>query len=292
MTLESGAMALLTVLWASGVLLPILALVVVSFLQGRGLGFTGAVSLRAYSDILVDYRLEPVLRTLRIVAVVTAVEFVLAFPFALWLAKGLRDGWTKSILLVLLVVPFFLSPAARTIVWRPILGREGLLNLALTATGLIQHPLDWLLFSEFAIHLGLIGPYFPSMVWPLFISLSLIDDELIKASRDLGATAGQTLRHVVLPLAVPGIAAGVIFTAVPMLGDNVISTLLGGGQVSLIAETFDDMVRAMNYPSAAALATLILLAILVFGLVVRTMMQRRAGRDEPAADERVAGVRA
>ncbi|SDB54502.1 ABC transporter permease [Bauldia litoralis] len=276
-SLERAAVAALTVLWVVGVLLPILSLIVISVLQGRGLSFIWTVSFQPYADIFVDYRIETVLRTLRIVAVVTAIEFVLAFPFALWLAKGLREGWTKSILLVFLVVPFFLSPAARTIVWRPILGREGLINTALMSSGITDAPVDWLLFSEFAIHIGLIGPYFPSMVWPIFISVSLIDDELIKASRDLGATAAQTLRHVVLPLAMPGIAAGVIFTAIPMLGDNIASTLLGGGQVSLIAEGFDDLIRAMNFPAAAALGSTLLGVFILTAVLIGLALRRRGG---------------
>ncbi|MEQ8965713.1 MAG: ABC transporter permease [Azospirillaceae bacterium] len=273
-SVDRAALVVLTALWAIGVLLPILSLVVISVLQGRGLSFLWTVSLQPYADILVSYRIEPVLRTLRIVVVITALEFVLGFPFALWLAKGLREGWTKSILIVLLIVPFFLSPAARTIVWRPILGREGLVNILLTSTNLTAEPLDWLLFTEFAIHLGLIGPYFPSMVLPIFISVSLIDDELIKASRDLGATPMQTLRTVVLPLAMPGIAAGVVFTAVPMLGDNIASTLLGGGQVSMIAEGFDDLIRAMNYPAAAALGTTLLVAFAFLALCIRFVLKR------------------
>lgn len=276
-SVERSAVTVLTALWVLGVILPILSLVVISFLRGRGLGFLWTFSFQAYADVFVDFRIETVLRTLRIVAVVTLIEFALAFPFALWLAKGLRDGWTKSIILVLLVVPFFLSPAARTIVWRPILGREGLVNGLLMATGITDQPLDWLLFTQFSIHLGLIGPYFPSMVWPIFISVSLIDDELIKASRDLGATAGQTLRNVVLPLAMPGIVAGAVFTAVPMLGDNVVSTLLGGGNVSLIAEAFDDLIRAMNFPGAAALASLMVLFFVALAVVIRLLLRRRGG---------------
>ncbi len=275
MSLERGAVTVLTGLWVVGVLLPILSLVVISFLKGRGLGFLWTFSFQAYADVFVDYRIQTVLRTMRVVGAVTLIEFLLAFPFALWLAKGLRDGWTKSILLVLLVVPFFLSPAARTIVWRPILGREGLINMLLMTTGVTDRPLDWLLFSEFAIHLGLIGPYFPSMVWPIFISISLIDDELIKASRDLGATAAQTLGLVVLPLAMPGIVAGAVFTAVPMLGDNVVSTLLGGGNVSLIAEAFDDLIRAMNFPGAAALASLMVLLFVAIAVAILAAARRR-----------------
>lgn len=276
-SLERGAIVLITALWGLGVLLPILSLVVISFLKGQGLGFVWAPSFQAYADILVGFRIEIVLRTLRIVAVVTLIELAFAFPFALWLAKGLHEGWTKAVLLVLLVVPFFLSPAARTIVWRSVLGREGLVNVFLTSSGIVDEPIDWLLFSEFSVHLGLVGPYFPSMVWPLFISFSLIDDELIRASRDLGANALQTLWHVVVPLAMPGIAAGLLFTAIPMLGDNVASTLLGGGRVALIAESFDDLIRAMNFAGAAALASLLVLAIFGMGLLARALLARRGG---------------
>jgi len=274
--------AVLTALWVLGVLLPILSLVLISFLQGRGLSFLWTFSFRAYASVFVDYRIETILRSLRVVGVVTIIEFALAFPFALWLAKGIREGWTKSIILVLLVVPFFLSPAARTIVWRPILGREGLINTVLMGAGITDAPLDWLLFSEFAVHLGLIGPYFPSMVWPIFISMSLIDDELIKAARDLGATPMQALRDIVLPLSLPGIVAGIIFTAIPMLGDNVATTLLGGGQVSLMAETFDDLVRAMNYPGAAALGSAMVGVFILLAVVIGLAFGRlRSGAASP-----------
>lgn len=272
-----GRMAIIavTALWIIGVMLPLISLLVISFIQGKGLGFIWSFTTKAYADVLFSFRLEIIIRTLRIVAVVTLIEFLLAFPFALWLAKGLRDGWVKSVLLVLLVVPFFLSPAARTIVWRSLLGSEGLINTMLVSTGIAPEPVTWLLFSEFSVHLGLVGPYFPSMVWPLFISFSLVDDELIKASRDLGANAWQTLLNVVVPLSIPGIVAGVVFTAVPMLGDNVASALLGGGNVALIAESFDDLIRAMNYGGAAALASILVLALLLILWLVRATFARR-----------------
>jgi ABC-type spermidine/putrescine transport system permease subunit I len=265
----------LTGLWLLGVLLPILSLIAISISRGSGLDLNWtALSLRAYSDILVGFRLETVLRTLRIVLTVTVIEFFLAFPFALWLAKGIRESWAKTVVLVLLVVPFFLSPAARTIVWRAVLGREGPINSLAMATGLVDQPIDWLLFSSFSVHLGLIGPYFPSMVWPLYISMSLVDDDLVHASRDLGAGAGQTIRFIVLPLSLTGVVAGFIFTAVPMLGDNVVSRLLGGGKVSLISETFDELIGAMNFVGAAALASVIVLGIVIVGLVTLLTLRR------------------
>jgi len=261
--------------WVLAVLVPVAALLLVAFLKTRGIAVLFEPSLAAYAAILQDFRLDILRRSIRITATITLIELLIAFPFALWLAKGLRNGWLKIATLVLLVVPFFLSPAARTIVWRSILGRQGLVNNMLLGLGIIDEPQDWLLFSEFAVHLGLIGPYFPSMVWPLFISLSLIDDELIKASRDLGARDLDTFRLVILPLALPGVIAGIIFTFVPMLGDNVVAAILGGGQVSLIAEGMNDLVRVMNYAAAAAMATVVLLTIVflqaLFWIVIRRL---------------------
>jgi ABC-type spermidine/putrescine transport system permease subunit I len=273
----------LTGLWGVGVLLPVLSLLPISLTQGKGFELRwSASSLGAYSDILVGYRLETILRTLRIVLTVTTIELIFAFPFALWLAKGIRNGWVKRTILVLLVVPFFLSPAARTIVWQPILGRVGILNSLAMAMGIVDRPIDWLLFSSFSIHLGLVGPNFPSMVWPLFISLSLVDNDLLHASRDLGAGAAQTLRFVVLPLAFPGVVAGFVFTAVPMLGDNVVPELLGGGQVSLVAESSNNMIGAMNYPGAAALASVMVLGIVGAGALTLLAVRGATGfRNQP-----------
>jgi ABC-type spermidine/putrescine transport system permease subunit I len=270
---RQGLVSAITSLWIACVIFPVLGLVVISMMATKGITIIPRFSLAEYANILGGYRLTIILRTLRITFMITLIEFVLAFPFALWLAKGLRNGWPKTIILVLLVVPFFLSPAARTFVWRPILGREGLVNAILLATGIVDQPIDWLLFSEFSVDVGLIGPYFASMVWPLYISLSLIDDELISASRDLGASEWDTLRMIILPLAAPGIVAGVIFTAIPMLGDNVALVLLGGRNVTLVAEVIDDMVGALDWPGAAAMASiifaLVLLILMLFWVAVK-----------------------
>lgn len=278
-----GFVAAFTLVWTLGVLVPIGALVLFSFLRTRGVTVLLEPSLAGWAEAFRDFRIEILLRSLRICLLVTLLELVLAFPFAVWLAKGMRRGWPKLALLVLLVVPFFLSPAARSVAWRSILGREGLVNSLLLQLGLVEQPLDWLLFTEVAVHLGLIGPYFPSMLWPIYLAVTLIDDELIKASRDLGASEGQTLRLVILPLALPGIAAGVIFTLVPMLGDNVVAAPLGGGKVLLVAEAVNDLVRALNYAGAAAVSTVILLAVILLQWLFWQALRRVGGGADPFA---------
>ena len=263
-----------------GVLVPLVLLVLLSFLKTRGVQFLFEPTLRAYEDIF-EYAGWPViLRSLRIAATVTAIELLIAFPFALWLAKGTRSDAVRLTMFTLLMVPFFLSPASRTIVWRVVLGRNGLVNSVLMSLGIIDEPVDWLLFSEPAVHFGFIGPYFPPMVWPIFLSISLIDDELLEASRDLGGHPRHTLRHIIIPLAIPGVVAGIVFTFVPMLGDTVVAHLIGGGNVLLLSSSIYDLITVMNYAAAAAMSAFVLALILLLQLPLIVTLRSVGGVNE------------
>jgi ABC-type spermidine/putrescine transport system permease subunit I len=158
------------------------------------------------------------------------------------------------------------------IVWRAILGENGLVNTLLLQAGVIDHPLSWLLFSEFAVHFGMIGSYFPTMLFPIYLVLTLIDDEYFQASADLGASPLQTLVHVTLPLALPGIIAGCIFTLVPLMAAFVEPQMLGGGFVNLLGFSVDSALRELKYPTAAALSTVgvVMLGLLLVLLVAVT----------------------
>lgn len=244
--------------WAVFVVVPVALLVLWSFLEMKDYSFSSSLSTAAYAAVFDSGRYEVTLRTLRIAGLVTAIELGLALPFALWLAKGVRSSMLKAMVLALLTVPFFISLASRTIVWRSVLSRSGLVNTALMHFGIVEQPVDWLLFSEFSVHLGLLAPSFPTMVLPIFLSISLIDDELIEAARDLGAPPAKVLGDVILPLALPGIIAGIIFTFVPLLGETVVPQLLGGGRVSMLGASISSLLQVLNYPVAAALSTLVL----------------------------------
>ena len=268
------------VIWVLGVIVPLLGIVVFSFFSTKGIRFLFDPTVNSYVEIVTTGRYQVALRSLRLMSTVTLFELLIAFPFALWLAKGVKSYFVKITTFTLLSVPFFLTPAARTIVWRVVLGREGLVNTVLMQLGLIDAPLDWLLFSEFSIHLAFIGPYFPAMVWPIFLAMALIDDELLEASTDLGASPWHTLRYIIIPLSMPGIVAGVVFTFVPMLGDNVIPKLVGGGQIWLLGGSMYNLITAMNYSVAAAMSAIVLLLMATLQVVLWLVFRRIGGLKE------------
>jgi ABC-type spermidine/putrescine transport system permease subunit I len=263
-------------LWAAIVLIPVASLLVWSFLRLEDYRFVFSPGLDAYAQVFQSGRYNVTITTLRIAATITLIELVIAIPVALWLAKGVKSAAVKSLALALLTIPFFISLASRTIVFRPVLGRTGLINTTLMDLGLIEQPIDSLLFSEFAVHLGLLGPSFPPMILPIFMAMALIDDDLIEASRDLGGAPHRVFTDVILPLSMPGIVAGIIFTFVPMLGETVVPQLLGGSNVTMLGTTISSLVQVLNYPVAAALSVIVLLILALFLVLMRLAAPRHA----------------
>jgi ABC-type spermidine/putrescine transport system permease subunit I len=248
--------------WAVVVLVPLVLTLIYSFLGQGQIGVEWHFTTSAWQGITEYGRDQTLIRTLRIALIATAIEFVLAFPAAYWLAKRVRSRVFTVGVLVLLTVPFFLSEDSRTVVWEAVYSRTGLVNTVLGDLGIINHPLSNLLFSEFSLYLGLIPIYFAPMFFPIWLSITLIDQEYIEANRDLGGTFVDLMKDLVIPLAAPGIIAGFIFTLVPMLGDTVVPSLLGGGNIVLISGTVQDLVTTFQYPLTAAIS------ICVTGVVV------------------------
>ncbi len=262
--------------WIAFVIVPLLIVVMMSFLKTKGIRIKWDWGFYSYMKMISFGGDDVVLKTIRIGLTVTLLNFFLAFPFAFWLAKTLKNNSTRLLLFTALTVPFFLSPVSRVIVWRSVLGLNGMVNNFLINTGIINEPIEWLIFSEFAVHMGLLAQYFPSMVWPLYLSISLIDDEAIEASRDLGAGLIRTTLWVILPLALPGVIAGVIFCLVPMLGDAVIPQQMGGGTVLTISHSLSNYIGSRSYVIGAAIASIVLL-VLVFLIVILWIVLRPYG---------------
>ena len=269
------ALRFFVLFWTILVIVPLLILLVFSVFETHNYQTVYEPSLNTWISLFSSGRFEVALRTLRIAMTVTVIELLLAFPFALWLAKGCKSNGAKAIYLALLTIPFFLDISSRTIIWRAILGQTGIINTTLLDTGLISQPIDWLLYSEFAVHFGMIAPYFPTMVLPIFLIISLIDDDLIKASGDLGASPFQTLTRIIIPLSLPGILAGTVITLGPALAAWVEPGMLGGGFVNLLSHSIESAYTALRYPVVAALSAFVVV-LLAFLLFIVVFVSRRA----------------
>jgi putative spermidine/putrescine transport system permease protein len=147
--------------------------------------------------------------------------------------------------------------------WIPVLGKEGLVNQMLIGTGLTEQPVEWLLYSDFAIVLGMVHLYNFFMIAPIFNSLMRIDRSLITAALDMGASGFQVLREVILPLAAPGIAIGSIFIVTLVMGEFVTVRLMGGGQAASVGKLIQTQIGSLQYPLAAANAVILLIVTLI-----------------------------
>lgn len=280
MTLSDLVVPAFLAFWTLVVVVPLIIVAIFSFFDVKFYQIVYEPTLDTWRSLIDSGRWLVALKTFRITVTITLIELALALPFALWLAKGCKSKPAKAIFLTLLTVPFFLEVSSRIIVWRPVLGTNGIVNVILMQIGLVDQPVEWLLYSEFAVHFGLLGTYFPTMVFPIFMSLSLIDDDLLAASKDLGGNGAQTFMNIVLPLALPGIIVGIVFTSVPLMATFVESQLLGGGFVDLLGNSVNSALAQNRIPTAASLSTLVVgfLAILIIAamLLVRNRVDLRS----------------
>ena len=255
--------------WLTLVIAPLLVLFAYSFFESRNFAMIYKPSLATWESLFTSGRFEVTVRTLRIALTVTVIELALAFPSALWLAKGGCSKTTKALVLALLTIPFFLDLSSRIIVWRGILDENGLINHVLMAVHVISSPIRGMLYTEQAVHFGMIVSYFPMMVLPIYMAISVIDDTLIAAAADLGAPPWRILADVILPLSMPGILAGVVFTLGPALASWIEPNMLGGGFVNLLSNSVDSAYSALRYPVVAALSSFV---ILMVGLMLALLM--------------------
>jgi putative spermidine/putrescine transport system permease protein len=208
------------------------------------------------------------LRTISIAAAVTVTDAIIAFPFAYFMAR-IATPRMRAVLFVLVLLPLWASYLARVYSWRLILNSNGLLNWTLNALGLpdaniaYTNTAMWIVFSYI---------WLPFMILPVYASLERIPHSYIEASRDLGGKGFRTLRSVILPLALPGIVAGSIFTFSLTLGDYITPVLIGGSSSQFIGNVVYDAVnQSSNLPFAAAFAVVPLCVMGVYLLIARRL---------------------
>lgn len=248
--------------WGLLVILPLLILVCFSFFESRNFMMVYQPSLKTWTELFSSGRFEVMSRTVRVAVSATVVDLLIGFPFALWLAKGVVTKQTRSVIITLLTIPFFLDLSSRVFVWRGVLDEQGLINAILLHLGLIRMPLR-MLYNEGAVTFGMVLTNFPLMVLPIYSAMATIDDTLLAAAADLGAPSRRILRDIVLPLAMPGVVAGVVFTLGPALAAWVEPNMLGGGFVTLLSGSIESAYEALRYPTVAALSTFAILVVTV-----------------------------
>jgi ABC-type spermidine/putrescine transport system permease subunit I len=243
-------------------ILPLAFMLGVSFWKRSMLGMRPAFVLTNYAEFLTGTRFAVLERSFLISIEATAIGLLIAYPIAYFLARKARPSSTRAVLL-LFTVPFLVNYIIRTFAWTYLLGRTGPVNASLMALGFADGPLDWLLFSHFALLVGMVSSYMPFMIFPLWVSIAGIDQRLIEASWMLGAAPARTFLGVTLPLSLPGIFAAVIFSFVGCFGESAVPIILGGVGYQLIGNEITSTLDVLNYPLAAAMSSVVTIAMLV-----------------------------
>ena len=202
------------------------------------------------------------LSTLKYCLIVWAVTLVLGFTLAYFLAFHIRTLTMQLVLALICIIPFWTSDVIRMISWIPLLGRNGLVNQALMDLGLIRHPVEWLLYSPFAVTIAFVHLLTAFMLVPILNSMMRIDKSLIEAARDAGASGWQVLINVVIPLSKTGIAIGSIFVITMVMGDFVTIGVMGGQQIASVGKEINVETGFLQFPIAAANAVILLAAVL------------------------------
>ncbi|MBD2234869.1 ABC transporter permease [Phormidium tenue] len=239
---------------------PILMIGVVSFWEFNGYSMTPAFTLANYQGILTDVTFKTYLNTFKFLGMVWLATLLIGYPVAYFLAFHVPKLEWQILLFLVCTIPFWTSNIIRMISWVPLLGREGLVNQMFMGVGLIQQPMEFLLYSDFAVVLGMVHLYIIFMIAPIFNSLMRIERSLVTAAEDLGASGFQVFKEVILPLSAPGIAIGSIFIVTLVMGEFVTVRLMGGGQSASVGKLIQTQIGSLQYPLAAANA-IVLLAV-------------------------------
>ncbi|MEN9228614.1 MAG: ABC transporter permease [Gloeomargarita sp. HHBFW_bins_205] len=242
--------------------LPLGLLVVYSFLTSQGYGnvawqWTAANYLRLGNPTY----LEIFLRSVALAVGTTVACLVLGYPLALWLVTQPRPR--RTVLLLLVIIPFWTNFLVRTYAWMVLLGQQGVINSLLLHLGLIREPLN-LLFTPLAVGIGLVYGYLPFMVLPLYSTLEKFDFTLVWAAQDLGANFWQVFYWVLLPLSARGITAGCLLVFIPAVGSFIIPDLLGGAKSLMVGNLVQSQfLKTLDWPLGAALSVALMALIVI-----------------------------
>jgi putative spermidine/putrescine transport system permease protein len=208
--------------------------------------------------------------TIRIWLIVLFMTLLVGYPTALFVGLFIKNKTLSTALLVLCVIPFWTSFLIRVLAWRPMLGKEGAINIILQALHITSAPIEALLFTELSVIIGMTQIYCVFMVGPIAFMLGRIDPNVIEAARDLGASFGRIFRTIILPLSMPGVVVGSIFVSVMVLGEFATASALSGRKVNMLGNIIVTQVGSLKWAFASVIG--VILTILM-GIVVATLLR-------------------
>ena len=254
----------LAIILGGFLVIPIIMIVVVSFWGATEWSIYPAFQFDNYEFLFSSWVTYSVfLKTFKYALVTWALTLLIGFTVAYFLAFHVRKLPWQIALFLLCTVPFWTANIIRMISWIPFLGRNGIANQTLLSWGIVDEPLEWLLFSDFSVILAFVHLYTLFMVVPIFNSMMRIDRSLLEAATDGGANGLQTLWNVVIPLCKPGIMIGTIFVVTLVMGDFITVRFMSGSQSANVGRLISNDIGLLLYPSACATAVVLLCTVLI-----------------------------
>ena len=280
-TLQATPLALIFLVF---LVIPLVFIVVVSFWRYTDYSIVPAFDFQNYADVFdrciaklptLCTTFRTYISTIEFCATVWVLTLLIGFTVAYFVAFEVRSPAVQSVLFLICTIPFWTSNVIRMISWLPLLGREGLVNQGLLSVGAIDRPLDWLLYSDFAVVLAFVHLYTLFMIVPIFNAMMRIDRSLIEAAHDAGASGFQILREVIVPLVKPGIAIGSIFVITLVMGDFITIGIMGGQQIASVGKSISVEISYLQFPVAAANAVVLLGTVLLIIVALTRLVDIR-----------------
>ena len=250
---------------------PLLMIFYVSFWTQTTFKIEPILTLKSWQQFFAsDTYLSSLWTTVRIWLIVLATTFVIGYPTALFVGLFVKSKTLSTVLLVICVIPFWTSFLIRVLAWRPMLGKEGAINIVLQYFGIVDHPIEALLFTELSVIIGMTQIYCVFMVGPIAFMLGRIDPNIIEAARDLGAGFWRIFRKIIFPLSLPGVVVGAIFVSVMVLGEFATSSALSGRKVNLLGNIIVTQVGSLKWALASVVGVIL---TVIMGIVISMFLR-------------------
>lgn len=259
------------------VAIPLCVLIVISFWSSDGVSLIPGFTLENYHDLLTSFTTwKLLLVSLKYALITWVITLIVGFTCSYFLVFHVKNTKLQIALFLLCTIPFWTSNVIRMISWVPFLGKEGIFNRMLEALGVIDQPLEFLLFSDFSVILTYVHLFALFMMVPIFNSMAKINPAVIEAAIDAGASPRTVLKDIVIPLSSTGIALGSIFVVTLVMGDFLVVRVMSGGQSANIASAMKNNIDQLYYSEAAAMAVFLIVSVLIPIVAILRIVDVRA----------------